>query len=346
MKTLLTLDYELFFGARTGTPQTSMIGATDRLLSVLDEFQAKAVFFVDASYLLRLREYAHLFPDLKKDHRELVRHIRMLEAQGHQIQLHIHPHWADSYFNGRNWQLNTQRYRLADWRQEEVLQLVSRATDELNRHLLNRVFVFRAGGWCIQPFGRVRQALLENGVHVDSTVFRGGRCHSSSHCFDFSEAPQLTSWQFDEDPCKRSAKGVFTEVPISSVRVSPAFFWRLALNKLFGSKRLHRSFGDGAPMKNSRADILRMLTQNSFSVVSVDGYKSALLQEAYQIAAREGRGYFVAMGHPKSLSEFSLNNLRSWLTQIYAVGGSLSLYESPRAGSESQLNKEALQGVV
>lgn len=346
MKTLLTLDYELFFGARTGTPQVSMIRATDRLLTVLDEFKAKAVFFVDATYLLRLREYANLFPELKKDHRELVRHIRMLEAQGHQIQLHIHPHWGDSYFNGRKWELNTQRYRLEDWRQEDVLQMVSRATDELNRHLLNRVFVFRAGGWCIQPFGRVRQALLENGVHVDSTVFRGGRCHSSSHCYDFRDAPQLTSWQFDEDPCKRSGKGVFTEVPISSIRVSPAFYWRFALTKLFGSRKLHRCFGDGQAIKNSRADIFRMLTQTSYSVVSVDGYKSALLQEAYQIAASEGRGYFVAMGHPKSLSEFSLNNLRSWLAQLYAIGGSLSLYESPRASSRAQTDQKALQGVL
>lgn len=346
MKTLLTLDYELFFGARTGTPQVSMIRATDRLLAVLDEFQAKAVFFVDATYLVRLREYSHLFPDLKKDHRELVRHIRMLEAQGHQIQLHIHPHWADSYFNGRHWQVNTQRYRLGDWRHEQVLQMVSRATDELNRHLLNRAFVFRAGGWCIQPFGRVRQALLENGIHTDSTVFRGGRCHSSSHCFDFSEAPQLNSWRFDEDPCRRSSSGVFTEIPISSVRVSPAFYWRFALNKLFGSRKLHRSFGDGTPIKNSRADTLRMLTKNSHSVVSVDGYKSSLLQESYQVAAREGRGYFVVMGHPKALSEFSLNNIRDWLTQLYAVGGSLSLYEPERAGSQKEASKETAQGVV
>ncbi|WP_193165112.1 polysaccharide deacetylase family protein [Microbulbifer hainanensis] len=346
MNTLLTLDYELFFGDHSGTPQRSMIGATERLLAVLDEYEAKAVFFVDACYLLRLREYSCLFPRLKHDYRQLVRQIQKMESEGHQIQLHIHPHWADSYYNGIRWEMVTRRYRLHDWRHEEVLQIVSRATAELNRHLVNPVFAFRAGGWCIQPFERVREALVENGIYVDSTVFAGGRSQSDTHSFDFSAAPARDSWQFDGDPCVPEEGGCFTEIPISSSCVSPAFYWRLALTRLFGDKQRHGTFGDGVPIKNSRAGLLRLMTRKSHAAVSIDGYKSSLLLQAYRQAVNEQRQYFVAMGHPKSLSEFSLQNIRQWLGEVYGAGHTLQIFDPLPVASRRLSIRELLKDAV
>ncbi|WP_226666470.1 hypothetical protein [Microbulbifer aggregans] len=329
MRISLTLDYELFFGKRTGTPQACMIDASNRLLEILDEFAAPAVFFVDASYLVRLREYRAQSIQLAREYEAIVEHIRGLEACGHQIQLHIHPHWFDSFHDGQRWNMVTDRYRLAQWTDDKIAQLISRCTTELNGHLRNKVFAFRAGGWCIQPFPAIADALQANGIRVDSSVFYGGRGTSGAHQFDFRTAPPLASWRFGSDPCQADAAGAFTELPISALRVSPIFYWRFALSRLFGSRQCHARFGDGVPIENERRALLQLLTRPSYMAVSVDGYKATLLRSAFRQARHRGRSHFVAMGHPKSLTPHSLQHLRTWLCDVYESGAQLEGYSIP-----------------
>ncbi|KUJ81448.1 hypothetical protein AWR36_012900 [Microbulbifer flavimaris] len=329
MKTLLTLDYELFFGPRTGTAGTCLIDATNRLLETLKPFDARAVFFVDATYLVRLRHYAQTHAQAAKDYAAVVRQIRQLESDGHQIQLHIHPHWMDSTYDGQAWHLDTRRYRLGDWSREETEKIIADCTAELNRHLKHKVFVFRAGGWCVQPWMHIGKFLQDNGITVDCTVYSGGQSLHAPHLFDFSSSPSLGSWKFESEPCRLVRNGAFTEMPISSMRVSPVFFWRFALNRLFGDLSEHHPFGDGCAMPNGRKELLRKLTRYSKIPVSVDGFKSSLLCDAYLRALSHGKTHFVAMGHPKALSEYSLGNLRQWLTEVYSRDERLAVFDRP-----------------
>ncbi|MBL4775401.1 MAG: polysaccharide deacetylase family protein [Mariprofundus sp.] len=326
MKAILTLDYELFFGSRVGTPQTTIVAASNNLLDVLNRYDAKAVFFVDATYLARLKALKEEHPVLQHDYDDVTAHIRSLEADGHQIQLHIHPHWFDSTYEDGGWKLDLDRYRLTDWSKKDADRIISSAVDELNQHVSNPVFAFRAGGWCIQPFSHFSQSLIDHGIHLDSTVFKNGRALSETHAFDFTAAPALTHWMFDSDPCVPSEAGHFKEVAISSMRVSPLFFWRLAYIKIFGDKLLHSSFGDGVPVSNSRNDLLRMLTCYSNSTVSVDGYKSSCLIQAYQAAQKRGDDYFVVIGHPKALTNYSLKNINHWLLILTRENNSLQVF--------------------
>ncbi|AOS97215.1 hypothetical protein AUP74_01784 [Microbulbifer aggregans] len=329
MKTLLTLDYELFFGQKTGTPKACLIDATERLLEELNKFDARAVFFVDAAYLVRLRYFAQTKEKASEDYSAVIRQIRNLETQGHQIQLHIHPHWYDTTYDGDNWKIDTRRYRLGDWSREEVGKIITDCTGELNRHLRNKVFAFRAGGWCVQPWQHISRFMKANGITMDCTVYNGGQCLNGPHLFDFSSAPSMGIWKFESEPCRLIRDGSFTELPISSVRVSPLFFWRFALNRLFGDLSVHRTFGDGGAMKSKRSELIRKMVRASNIPVSIDGFKSSLLSENYRRALENGKTHFVAMGHPKALSEFSLGNLRSWLTDVYSRGEKLELLDSP-----------------
>jgi len=327
MKTILTLDYELFFGPGVGTPQRSMIAASNKLLAVLQDYDAKAVFFVDATYLVQLKALKQDYPALQKDYDDVVGHIQYLEHEGHQIQLHIHPHWVDSLHDGQAWKLDTHRYRLMDWSQKDAAKIITDSVSELNRHLSHKVFAFRAGGWCIQPFSHIARALAENGITVDSTVFKKGRAASDTHVFDFTAAPALTHWSFTSDPCVVDTTGYFREIPISSMSISPLFFWRLAYVKLFGDKSIHGAVGDGAAIQNSHNDLLRMLTRYSDSVVSMDGYKSSCLIKEYQKAENRGDDYFVVIGHPKALSNYALDNIRQWLSVLTKEENQLCLFE-------------------
>jgi len=326
VKVILTLDYELFFGSRVGTPQRSMIAASNRLLNVLQRYDAKAVFFVDATYLARLKTLKQDHPALQHDYDDVTYHIRQLESKGHQIQLHIHPHWFDSFYEGNSWKLNLNRNQLIDWGKQEGNKIISSSVAELNQHLSNKVFAFRAGGLCVQPFPHISRALSENGITLDCSVFKNGKHLSDLESFDFTAAPDLTHWKFSCDPCVPDETGIFREIPISSMRVSPLFFWRLAYFKLFGDKLSCSSVGDGVPINNSNADLLRMLTCYSDSYVSIDGYKSSRLINEYQKAKKRGDDYFVVIGHPKAVSNYALNHINDWLSLLTSENSRLQLF--------------------
>src|SRR4051812_23057907 len=115
----ITLDYELFFGSKPGSQENAIIYPTKQLLVILNKHKAKASFFVDSGYLLKLKEYKVKYPDLEKDYEEISDQIKSLSADGHDIQLHIHPHWEDSYYDGNKWIINTERYRLNSFSEED-----------------------------------------------------------------------------------------------------------------------------------------------------------------------------------------------------------------------------------
>lgn len=314
MKIYLTLDYELFFG-RSGSPQKCILEPTDRLAEICDRRNARCVFFVDAGYLEKLCTYSQRFPQLERDREQVAGQIQRLSRSGHEIQLHVHPHWEGTVYDGTQWVFDMKRYRLDTFSDAAALDIFGRYVRAITSITQKPVLAFRAGGWCIQPFAKFQPAFEQFNIAVDSTVFTGGKNTTESEWYDFTGAPDEDCWRFQTDPCKSEPNGKFTEFPIASYRVSPTFFWRLAVTKIIKS-RLHRSFGDGVPSANSPGQLTRLLTTFSNSVVSLDGYKSSFLMKAYKAAKRRHRKHFVVIGHPKALSEYSLTKLDYFLNNL------------------------------
>jgi hypothetical protein len=310
----ITTDYELFFGKSTGSPYPTLISPTNRLLEILDKYNIKSSYFIDCGYLLKLKDNMEQYPVLRSDFREISHQLTTISAAGHDMQLHIHPHWEDSFFDGKKWIIDTHRYRLHDFSAREINSIVHNYKSVLEEMTGRPVFAFRAGGWCIQPFDKLREALRENGIWLDSTVYHNGSNLSATHCFNFENSPEKTSWRFEDNPSKEQPNGSFLEMPIASLRVSPLFFWRLALTRKLGGTR-HRPFGNGTPLPAAKRDIASMLTHPTNTVVSLDGIKAGLLQKA--LKAHQARypedNNFVIMGHPKALTEYSLQKLSEFL---------------------------------
>jgi hypothetical protein len=306
---VLSLDYEVFFGPNTGTIERSLVEPSKALCDVAEGHGVPLVFFVDIGFLLRLREEGRKHPALLAGHDLAARQIERFVASGHEVQLHIHPHWEDSHWNGSTWTLDTRRYCLHDFDQAAITEIVRRYANAL-RTLTGGtgVSAFRAGGWAIQPFRQIRQSLLEAGIRLDSTVFAGGSAASATHRFDFSRAPRASHWFFDEDPLVSHDQGRFLEVPIASRELPPSFFWKLALARKFGGK-LHRPYGDGKTMPLGRADLRNKLLRKTTSVVSIDGFKASFLEDACNCYSRAGMSDFVVIGHPKTLTPYALQCL-------------------------------------
>lgn len=316
VRLLLSLDYELYFGDRAGTVARTLIEPTNELLRIANRSGVKMAFFVDSGFLLRLAEGASRSRQLAADLRAVRRQLDELHRLGHDLQLHIHSHWEDSYWNGDRWVIDTRRYRLHDFSPTEISDIVHRYKAALTEFSGNaRVFAFRAGGWVIQPFDRIRDALRANGIYVDSTVFPGGVSDSPTHFFDFRSAPEKSSWRFDQDPLQEDQLGYFLEVPIASRRLSPMFFWKLAFAKKFGGA-VHQTYGDGSAIPLAKRDLVAKLLRPTQSVVSMDGYKASFLLDAYHDYKQAGKEYFVVIGHPKSLTRHSLEMLSRFCAEV------------------------------
>ena len=318
---LLSLDYELFFGHPVGTVERCLIEPTEEAARVVRRYGAYLSLFVDALYLQRLSEESSRFPQLQKELDAIRRQLARLKAEGHDVQMHLHPHWLDSRYDGGQWRLDTRRYKLHDFCATEVSAMVGSAQALLLEVVGETVFAFRAGGWCLQPFPQIAPALLAHGVWLDSTVFAGGVSDDLERWFDFTAAPVADYWLFGDDPSSENQQGPFVEIPISAMQVSPVLFWRMAIARKLLAKAEHQPFGDGAPLSWGKKYYFNRLTRATISVASMDGFKAGCLSQVFRTEAEKGKHLFHAMGHPKALSRYSLAKLESFLDGLDTFHG-------------------------
>lgn len=313
MKIVISLDYEVYFGRQSGATQNVLIEPAQALFEIAARRQVPLVMFVDAMWLIRLQHESLRHPALATEYGSVLQQLDRFVAAGHELQLHVHPHWQDTHWSGSGWAMDLRRYRLHDFSDTEVAEIVGDGAKRLREVAgADRVRAFRAGGWCIQPFERLRAPLRAAGIHIDSTVYPGGRQEGERQRYDFRAAPSVSRWFFEDDPLRPDADGGFLEVPIASQSVSPLFFWRLAATKLIRSEH-HSTFGGGAAAPMSRADLARKLMRRSVSVASIDGLKSGLLEAAFQDYRKRGMDDFVIIGHPKAFTRYSLEQLDRFL---------------------------------
>jgi len=244
---------------------------------------------------------------------QVFRHLDTLSRAGHELHLHIHPHWEDTRRGADGWQFDLTRYALQSFHPPEILDIVTRYKSAIARFVgAESVFCYRAGGWVIQPFDTLAPALRSNGIWLDSTVFPGGVTEDSSQKLDFRRSPDKDYWRFETDPLLEESQGYFLEIPISSTCVPPWAYWNLAARKLIGGAR-HRPWGNGAAIPLGKRDLAAKLLSRTTSAVSIDGPKAGWLESAYRQHKRKGRRCFVIIGHPKALTPYSIDALEQFL---------------------------------
>lgn len=310
MKVFLTLDYELYFGEKYGTVEQCMLQPTRELMKISKATGACMTFFIDVGFIIRLEEAVKEHPQLQGDLDGIINQITQLVAEGHDCQLHIHPHWEDSFYDGKQWQIKVDRYKLADFSDEEVDRIVREYHGCLSRLTGKKIDSYRAGGWCLQPFSKVRKPFEVLGIRKDSTVFPGGHFESEHYFYDFRNCPDKSRWTFSDDLVKEQ-NGPFLELPISSKKTGPLFFW-----ELFGWGRInpkdHKPIGDGYPIPTPGAR-KKMLTKGMLHSVSLDGYFAKQLPKALRQLERSGKEDMVVIGHPKACTWYSLKQLKKFI---------------------------------
>ena len=81
-------DYEVFMGGNYKPESEILIEPTDLAMDVFESIEAPVTFFADLLCLWRYRELGFdKFPD------QVDEQLRQVIRRGHDVQMHIHPHW-------------------------------------------------------------------------------------------------------------------------------------------------------------------------------------------------------------------------------------------------------------
>lgn len=311
MKIIFSLDYELFLGSRTGSVSKCLVEPMSVLTSIAGKYGVRFTVFVDASYLCMLKKYSERYPGINRDMSEITSHLKLLENTGHSIQLHIHPHWFYSHFDGHNWALDTTHYKLSDLTFGEAQNVFAESYNTLCGIIGKKPVAFRAGGFSAQPTVRLTELMSGSDIRIDSSVLPGNRYDSPWQQYDYVESPRKGAYDFEKDICREEFEGRFREVPISTFRLSPLFYWKLAFNRLLKQKK-HRNFGDGESVKTSSSSIRDRLTRYSWAYAAMDDYKSSCLWKAF-CRTKEISDIFTVIGHPKLTTPYSARMFEKFL---------------------------------
>jgi peptidoglycan/xylan/chitin deacetylase (PgdA/CDA1 family) len=230
---LFTFDYELFLGRKSGKVTECLIAPTNRLLALLNDYQFKAVFFVDTVYMSRLKEAANIYPLADKDYKLLLKQLITIVRAGHEIQPHIHPHWLDAIYDEKNneWSLSEKRYYQFSSLSPQLRSHLFSLSIDIIKGVLNtaqsdqKIDSYRAGGWSIQPFESFRPFFTEYGIKNDFSVIPGKYLLSDAHSYDFRNATTDAVYNFSDDVCVKNNGGPFKEWTISCFSFNKVQKW-------------------------------------------------------------------------------------------------------------------------
>lgn len=304
MKVILSFDYELFLGNPSGHVPESLLAPTEKVLELLDKKNSKAVFFIDVCFLQRCRT------DAPQSFSAVASQIKRIYQKGHELGLHTHPHWCDARYESGQWRFQSfDKYRLHSFESAQIKEIFEGGVQVLHEIVEDPHFkpeVFRAGGWCVQPFSSLKPAFQSLGLRVDSSVLpRFSADQRPLHFYEFSEAPEEQLWKFSTDPLKPQDDGDFVEVPVSVTKVSTL---ELVINKILLRLKNEKVFGDGRGIgAKSSNRTLKKVFQSKFRKFTVEGTSGWLLRRMLRRAGKRDLLHFVM--HPKSLTPEALCNM-------------------------------------
>lgn len=310
MQIHLTFDYELYFGANSGSTEHCLLKPTQHLMELSSDHNIPLIFYVDAGYLYQLKKHLHI-EHCANDYQLVSDQLKELDAKGHEIALHIHPHWEDSVFENNQWKINAKRYKLANFSDQQIEEIISKYHQTIIDITGKPCRSYRAGGWCVQPFLPIKKALEKNNIFKDTSVYFKGIHLSQAHSYDFSLAPNKDHWQFETDPAMEEPEGHFTEVPTTPDVIPPLFYWNLYF-KMRSNPDYYRPMGDGSWLVDKKR-LYKQFYSSTNHFACADGFFASRLTKILKLAEKEGRKHLSILSHPKSMAPYSFDVLGKFI---------------------------------
>lgn len=321
----ITFDYELFLGKNYIPEENVLFEPTWKLANMLDEEHVKGTFFADVCSVFQHEIYGQ-----KEYCTGFVEQIKELTQRQHDVQLHIHPNWLRSTYDGV-WNITFNGYKIHEFgfdrdNEQSAFWIIKRGKQflEENLHEVNPTYkciAYRAGGFCIRPEKELIKALVDNGIIIDSSVALRQKSVVSIQDYDFTGAPNMLDWWFE------SKKGLFApvekndgemyEVSIGYGRNGIRKFWGIPMNELHVNGR--HGVGTGITLPNYSPSKVQTHIMNikrrlfSDGILSFDsrGYKVLMrdIEQLYRKNNCKNEEHFVSIiCHPKLASDATVEN--------------------------------------
>jgi hypothetical protein len=199
-----------------------MIEPTRRLLRLCDKYGAKLTIMADVAEILKFKEYKEATGRDDYYYEEIIDQLRRAIETGHDVQLHIHSSYFNANHENSQWIQDWSEYNFATLPYERMHWMI-KSSKEFLEELLKPVdprygcVAFRAANWAVSPSKSVVRALANNGIKIDTSVFKYGR-RDGLVSFDYSGAQsEIMPWRAkEEDICSRDDRSSLWEVPIYS----------------------------------------------------------------------------------------------------------------------------------
>src|SRR5262245_27879716 len=107
---LVSADYELFHGRNFQSADDVLFGPTQKMFDVCAEHQVPITLFADICSVWAARKFG-LNDFASRFESQLLESAKL----GHDVQLHIHPHWLVSKYEGGQWALYDYKIHLSEF---------------------------------------------------------------------------------------------------------------------------------------------------------------------------------------------------------------------------------------
>ncbi len=312
---ILTLDYEIF-GNGSGNIFTNLIEPMNGLFDIANEYNVKYTIFFEAIEFLRIKQEFERGNDQGYDSNPIDAvedQIKLAYLQGHDVQLHIHPQWANASWSDQGWKVDNAHWALGSFGKDELdlIDLIAEGKNYLESIIRQvapdyKCIALRAGAYSLQPSGRVAKAMKKLDIIIDSSVVPGAVNIAARSPFDYSNIDSNWDYWKAKDNLEISDDGPLLELPLA---VFPLRRYKKLLSLSAIRSRLSNT--------KSSMETLNAKTGNNSGIIQKIKYILGIEPQTWDFcilpktvertflkrAGRSKKQLFVLVGHPKGFND-------------------------------------------
>lgn len=339
---ILTFDYELF-GSGKGDVQGNLIDPTYKILKMLDGLGVKATFFVEQLEIDAIIALKDHYPRLSKEYCQAIELEKQLEyiiLNGHDIQLHLHPQWYGASYDNGKWKLNFDRWRFSSlpYRTTEDgvpgrYDLIKAGKESLEKRLRKfsptySCHSFRAGGYNVGLDRETTDALLENGMKLDSSICPGFFSNTNLSRYDYTGiGTDFSFWRSSEGFSRRESIGCL-QLPLITIKSS--FLEKLSFARVLAALKNRRL--KSIDYYSGKKPEVKLSNPRGVRDSNFDVCLSSWVQVKnflYLVGSNYDKNFMkspvVLIGHPKDYSFFS--PIKNVVSKLYLDGEFITVDE-------------------
>ncbi|MFO7525507.1 MAG: hypothetical protein R6W68_08645 [Ignavibacteriaceae bacterium] len=306
-----------------------MTEPTEKLASILNKNGSKMTIFWDILHYYKLLEFEKRHPELKHDRLLIEKQILDLAGRGHDVQLHLHPHWLDAKYADSKWNFTYERFKLHSLSTEKNDEDINTITGcvKISKNLMEnlirnvnpnyKVTTFRAGGYLIEPFEQIRDALKKNEIMIDSSSCPGIYNNNDISPYDFRFYPTKSKYSFSLTPKTEEDNGDFIEIPIAAIKlpIIRYIYFKVLRRSKYPSLENERK-GDGVGSMSIKKRNIK--TDKFFSILLspriVQFTTDSNFRERFSYIFKKVPEYATMILHPKLLNSHTMRILDDYVT--------------------------------